>query len=564
MRFAGRWLIVCALLLGLLQFTFAQEARTITLIHLTDYHSRAVPFYAEGQPNMAGIARVLEYLQPHADDPHTLIFNGGDTMNKGTPAWSDKYTCLEWSWFNGIVDAMAFGNHDADYGPEKFAECLATIEYPMLGSNVLAADKQPLFQVAGKTYQIYELDGIKIGVFALAGPDFERLVKPEIRPAAGATFADRVQTAEQVVQQLRDVEQVDAIVLIGHALYEDDLALAQTVPGIDLILGTHSHRLQELFTIDGTSTRYIAPFQYLTYLSKVELIFDQTDQLVDIRGQLVLMSNDLPEDAERAAQVAQLQAELEADPQYAPLFEEIGSAAVELSTNNQVQGESVLGNFVMDIVRRDAQAQVALSTSSSFREPIPPGTIIEEGLRTAMPYPNNILVYELSGAQLQELLNFSISKRGTDFFAQVSGVRFNIENAQATNISILRDAADPQAGFAPLDPAATYTLATTDFVARVAGGYKDFFTNLTPRDTGLEVREQTRAFIRAHSPVSAQLDGRMSTEALAPPTAPVPVPGQLPDTSERSVSSVWFALVLGLIIFGLGIRRLSGQLSRQR
>src|SRR5262249_13308384 len=158
-----------------------------------------------------------------------------------------KYQCAEWPWFNGIVDAMAYGNHDSDYGPEVFAECRKSIKYPILSANTLDSAGQPLFQPDGKTYKVFEADGDKIGVFGLAGPECERLIRPKRRPVAGATFGDRVATARQVVAALRDQEHVSAVVLIGHALREDDIALAQAVPGIDIIFGSHSHRKEDLF-----------------------------------------------------------------------------------------------------------------------------------------------------------------------------------------------------------------------------------------------------------------------------------------------------------------------------
>lgn len=503
-------LLVGTVLLILASVPAATGQQTIvTLLHFSDYHSHAVPFYSEGQANTAGIARAIAYLQPFAHDPNTLIFSGGDTMNRGAPAWSDKYQCTEWSWWNGIVDAMAFGNHDADYGAEVFAQCRAHISYPILSANTLDSQQQPLFQYNGKTYAVFVLNGVKIGVFALAGGDFERLVKPEWRPAPGTTFADRVQTARQVVQALRENEHVNAVVLIGHALYEDDLALAQAVPGIDVIFGTHSHRREELTHIPGVKTMIISPFQYLTYLSKVELTF--TDGVLSgVRGGLVRMDSNLAEDPAIAQRVAQLQADLETDPQYAPLFQRIGETSIELSTQDQVSGESLLGDFVMDIVRSAAQTHLALTTSSGFREPIPPGTIREETLRTALPYTNRILVYSMTGAQIQNLLNHSVSRSGSDFFSQVSGVRFRIVENKATDIQVLKDPANPAAGYLPLAPAATYTVATTDFQGLVAGGYKEIFAQATYRDTGLEVREQVRSFIQTHSPVTARLDGRIT------------------------------------------------------
>src|SRR5438477_823779 len=142
--------IVVLVLLALLALgaapAAAQSRATVTLLHFSDYHSHAVPLYSEGQADSAGIARLIAYLQPYANDPNSLIFSGGDMMNLGAPAWSDKFHCAEWKWFNGIVDAMAFGNHDADYGSQEFAACSDTIKYPILSANTLDAAGKPLFQ----------------------------------------------------------------------------------------------------------------------------------------------------------------------------------------------------------------------------------------------------------------------------------------------------------------------------------------------------------------------------------------------------------------------------------
>jgi 5'-nucleotidase len=525
----------------------AQEDTTVTILHFSDYHSHAVPFYAEGQANAAGLARTIAYLKPFANDPNALVFNGGDMLNVGATAWSDKYQCAEWRWFNDITDAMAFGNHDADYGPETFAECQAQIDYPILSSNVLGADGQPLFQYDGKIYQVFEVNGIKIGVFAVAGPDFERLVKPEVRPASGATFADPVEATQEVVKALREQEAVNVVVMIGHGLYEDNITLAQSVPGIDVIFGTHSHRKEELTLLPDTNTYYISPFQYLTYVSQVELTFEN-GMLADVSGKLVQMSSDLPQDPDIAQQVKQMQAELEADPEYAALFEPIGEATIELSTTGQFEGEGLLGNFAMDIFRERGQAHMALSTASAFRQPIPPGTITEEILRSAMPYPNQIFVFDMSGAQVEELLNYGISRKGSDFFPQVSGVRFNIVEDQATNIQILADPANPAAGYGSLEPTATYQVATSNFVGLYAGGYKDIFGQATYTDTGLEIREEIRQYLQANSPVAAQLDGRITVGAAAP--AELPASG-----GTRPIP--WAVPTLGfcLIVLGLAARR---------
>src|SRR5258706_12788885 len=104
-------------------------ATLVTLLHFSDYHSHALPFYSEDHLEQGGIARAVRYLRTQKKHG-ALVFSGGDMINKGSPSWSDKYECAEWPWLNGIVDAMAFGNHDADYGREQYERCAKPVPYP--------------------------------------------------------------------------------------------------------------------------------------------------------------------------------------------------------------------------------------------------------------------------------------------------------------------------------------------------------------------------------------------------------------------------------------------------
>lgn len=401
---------------------------TVTLLHFSDYHSHALPFYTD-EGERGGIARAIGYLRGQKR-AGALVFSGGDTVNKGAPAWSDKFQCAEWPWWNGIVDAMAFGNHDADYGDAALARCRKTTKYPVLSANT------PGF----RSYVVLKTKGARIGVFALAGPDFPQLVK-------GMTFSDSVAAAREAVRALRDKERVDAVVLIGHQDVEDDYELAKAVPGIDLIFGSHSHLKRELVQIPGTKTTYISPSQYLTYISRVELVIDK-GFVKTIRGGLVPVDASLPEDARIAQRVAKMQRELENDPQYRDLFTPIGKLDAPISTE-------ALAMRTLDAMRSATQADVAISTKSSFRGALPAGTLTLENLRAALPYDNELVVCTMSEAQLQNLL----AAAGADSYVT------------------------------PFEPKREYRVATTDYLANVA--YKDAFTCEKTR-TGLHVREELR------------------------------------------------------------------------
>lgn len=405
---------------------------TITLLHFSDYHSHALPFYTD-DGELGGVARAIGYLRAQKRGG-ALVFSGGDTVNKGAPAWSDKFQCAEWSWFNGVVDAMALGNHDVDYGWDAFARCRKSVRYPILSANTSGF----------KGTAVFDVRGIRVGVFALAGADFQKLVK-----VPGLTFSDPVAAAKEAVRVLRDERKASVVVMIGHQEVEDDYEMARKVPGIDVIFGSHSHLKRDLVQIPDTTTTYISPSQYLTYISRVEVTVAE-GRVKSVNGGLIPVDASLPEDERTAKRVAAMQRELERDPQYRDLFTVIGKLDAPLSTE-------ALARRTVDVMREAAKADVALSTKSSFRQPLPAGPLTMETLRAAMPYDNEIVVCTMSGAQLQRALDAA----GSDSYV--------------TPLTV--------------DPQRTYRVAMTDYIAHVA--YKDVFA-CDKTQTGFRVRDELR------------------------------------------------------------------------
>ena len=417
------------------------HAADVAILHFSDYHSHALPHYTDGG-EMGGIARAIGYLEREKRSG-ALVFSGGDMVNKGAPAWSDKYGCAEWPWFNGIVDAMALGNHEPDYGSDEFERCRTTLRYPILAANVEASE-EPF-----EAYRVFEREGIRIGVFAIAGSDFKQLVK-----VPGFTFGDPIAAARETVAVLREKERVNAVVMIGHQHAEDDYVLASEVPGIDVIFGSHSHLKRPLTRIPGTTTWFISPGQYLTHISRVVLSFEG-GRLRDVRGALVPVDARMRPDEAIERKVRRMQQALEHDPEYHALFVPIGTLDAPLST-------AALAARTLAVMKAATTSDAALSTVSSFRRPLAAGVVTLEALRASMPYDNTIIVCTMAGAQLQRVLDFSHSRAGTDSESYIDTP-------------------------ASLDPDATYQLATTDYLANVA--YREVFT-CEKTDSGLKVRAE--------------------------------------------------------------------------
>ena len=429
-------------------------AIAVTLLQFSDYHSHAVPFYAEEGADRGGIARAVGFLASEKRRG-AIVFSGGDMVNKGSPAWSDKYRCAEWPWLNGIVDDMALGNHDADYGFAAFDACRKSVTYPILSANTAGFQR----------YDVLTRHGVRIGVFAVAGSDFQALVK-----ASGFAFSDAVTAARAAVHTLRDVEKVDAVVMIGHEHLQEDFALARAVPGIDLIFGSHSHLRRGLTKIDGTNTWFISPGQYLTDICRVQMTF-KGHHLTKVRGELVPVDAHMRTDRAVAKKVAEMQRVLERDPQYAPLFATVGTLDEPMTVDR-------LGHFAVARMREAANADVAISTDSSFRQPLPRGAITLEQLRAALPYDNEIFVAEMRGDALAKLLG---------------------------SAGLVVD------GVTKPEPSRTYRVATTDYMARTAAEYRDFFKNAL--STGKRVRDVVQRSLSRSRREARRHDAALSATA---------------------------------------------------
>lgn len=482
---------------------------TIELYHFSDYHSHALPGFAEGEADRGGIARVLGLIAAaKATNPHVLAFSGGDMMNLSNPIWSDVYTCTEWSWLNEHIDAMALGNHEFDYGPDAYQACANNTTYPLLSSGLVYSDTLAAYL---PEYAVFTVDGVRVGVFAVAGDDFPRIVRPELIPAGTRWLVgeEKLARAAQIVETLRNAEAADVVISIGHQSRGEDEAMARAVPGIDLILGTHSHLKVPFGLIEGTNTYFISPFQYLGYVSHV--VIEVTDgEVTAMRGELIEIDAATPPDPLLATKVTAMQETLEV--LHPERFAVLGEAAVLIDNTDINLGETVIGNFVTDLARQAVEAHLFLSTSSSFRAALPPGPITQETYLTALPYKNSIVTAALTGEQVLALLTLSAEKRGSDAFSQSSGVRYTLHTGDnsVSDLQILVDPTDPTAGYAEVDPSATYLVATTNFQALIAAGYKEIFAAAPAvTDTGIDINELVIEHIRAQSPISAALDGRV-------------------------------------------------------
>ena len=130
-------------------------------------------------------------------------------------------------------DAMGIGDDDLTMGKEFLLEISKKANFPFLSSNLFdEVSGKVLFQ----SFLIKETHGLRIGIFALLSPDF--FTGPSDPRRKGLTFRSPIETAQAMVKELKP--KTDLIILLSHLGYAKDVELAQTLQGINIILGGHN------------------------------------------------------------------------------------------------------------------------------------------------------------------------------------------------------------------------------------------------------------------------------------------------------------------------------------
>lgn len=313
--------------------------------------------------------------QVKANYPDSFILDGGD-FSMGTPyqtIFSKEASELKMMKFLGY-EATTFGNHEFDYRAKGLASMLqaaagkgpqllcANIDWEKtLQDESLKDDAKVLKEdcdVYGvKDYTVLEHDGVTMAVFGLLG---ESAV--EYAPESGLLFKDAQETAKDVVNEIKNKEDVDLIVCISHCgtienetdKMEDaeDYQLAENVPDIDLIVSGHSHTTLDE-PVQVGDTYLVSCGSYNTNMGHV--VLKKSGDHYKIKNyELMPLDESVKGDAAVESELAKYRKLV--DEEY---FSQYGYSVGETITNNTIafpdssklgltQGEEPLGSLLAD------------------------------------------------------------------------------------------------------------------------------------------------------------------------------------------------------------------------
>lgn len=475
----------------------------LTILHTNDPHGRLQADSGGQWWGYARIATVVEEVRSEAE--HVLLLDAGDVLH-GTNIVNLFQGKSVIDVMNAMgYDAWALGNHDFNYGQTVLLTRTTEAQFPALAANVVETATGELAPFA-TAYVVKQVGGLKVAIFGLSTPDTVWATHPN--NVVGLEFLDPIAVATELVPELR--EQADVVIALTHLGYEQDLELAEQVDGIDLIIGGHSHtRIDTPELVNGTIIAQA--YEYGKVVGRVDLLF-HGKQLVGYQGWLIPVTASVAEDAAIKAIVDDYAAQLAAE-----LSQEIGETLVHLDGErpNVRTRETNLGNLITDAMREAMNADVAFTNGGGIRASIVTGTITLGDVYTVLPFDNFLVSIDLTGAQLLAALEHGFRSYPAQLggFPHLSGMRVAFDPAQPAGSRVVMAEVNGVA----LDPAATYTVATNDFMAAGGDDYTMFTTGTNYTDSGLYLRDVVADYIRTNSPVNPTIEGRITTV-----TAPAP------------------------------------------
>jgi 2',3'-cyclic-nucleotide 2'-phosphodiesterase (5'-nucleotidase family)/predicted AlkP superfamily phosphohydrolase/phosphomutase len=534
------------ILLDLVEGT--ESLREVTVLDISDFHGQVVPLAETadtlsggGASNPSFTIGGSAFLKPWFDayrveNPGaTVTLTAGDAVGATPPIsafFGDKPTIELMNMMGFDLDGL--GNHNFDRGQEYLRnELIPLAEFKYVSANVLdpATDDTP--EEWSKS-RVFDFNGFKVGFVGFTNEDAPTLVFPGSFDPFVVT--NPLAAVNQRASQLRQQAGMAAVVAIGHLGATAGSLTAPTGPLIDLADGS-----QDVDAVIGDHT----DFQVLTTRPNGVLVvenrskglrFTRVTLIVDADSDTVVYKTadfhkpwtiGVTPDPAIQARINELNAEL------APILGTVIGSATKFVPRADQCGrpdgrlcESLVGNVTTDAMRTTYApigVQFAITNAGGLRADLtcptadnpddfcpaytpPPFPITRGQVLAVLPFGNVVATLTVNGAELKTMLENGVSQMpaANGRFPQVSGLCFTYDIALPAGSRVTSAVTADGSGNCTVTPvnltaAASYEIATNDFVA--SGG--DFYPNFSSRMTTQETMDQVLAdYVAANSPLS--------------------------------------------------------------
>jgi len=460
----------------------ADGKKTFTILHTNDLHSNLIgmapasdysPSTLNGDKTRGGFARLATLIakrkEARAGQGPVLVLDAGDYSMGTAFAAATRETGCELQLLSLMgCDVTTFGNHDFDLGPDGTAQAIAVAAKagrvpPVVASNTDFSANEPtlagLQQLARdglvRRYLVIERGGMRFGIFGLLGKEAQFYTGG----AAPAKFTDPIETAREMVKLLRETEKVDVIIALSHGgmlkgkdgrfTDGEDVQLPMAVPGIDVVIGSHSHtELREPVMVNGR-TPVVQTGKYGENLGEL-VISLEGDKLAVESYRLIPVDDTILGDRAITDEIEKFKKTVTAvafASRGYSIDQPLAIAPRDLpNTFTDVAAGTILANFCTDAFRSATQADVSFTANGMMRSGLIRG---KSGVQTVYDVfavapigagvvdttaGSTLLTGYFTGQELKNLLEFFLVDNPAhpgEYFPRTSGMRFRYDPSRA-------------------------------------------------------------------------------------------------------------------------------------
>ena len=487
-------LVVSMLMTGL---AFAEEAtevehQPVVVLYTNDVHCGIED--AIGYAGLAAYEKAYEKL-----GYEVILVDNGDAIQGGPIG-----TLSKGEYIIDIMNAVGYdiatiGNHEFDYGMDQFMALREKAEFPYVSANFCDLEGNPILD----PYVIKELGGWKVAFVGVSTPEtFTKSTPTYFQDEEGNYIYSFCQGEEgaklyAAVQKAVDdarAEGAEIVVAMSH-LGTDGSSVPYTssdlivnTTGINAVLDGHSHSVWEMELVQNAAGEDVILTSTGTKLNNVGSLFIAEDGTLTS----ALHSESLFQDEEAEAFIATVKAQYEET-----LNQVVATTAVDLTTKDPATGEravrtaeTILGDLCADAYRVVLGADIAFVNGGGVRADIPAGDITYGQILSVHPFGNMACLMEVTGQQILDALEMSSRALPDECggFLQVSGLSYEI-NVGVESSVVVDDAGsfvevagerrvqNVLVAGEPIDPEATYTLASHNYMLKSGGDGFNMFIN---------------------------------------------------------------------------------------
>lgn len=426
---------------------------TLETIHI--YHTNDIHSHLEHWPRIAHFIK-QQRKRHELKDEDMLLFDIGDHCDRVDSLTEGLQGKGNITLLNELqYDNVTIGNNEGITFSKQDLNSL----YDEANFEVLVAN---LFHKNGQRphwafpYDIHRLNnGLTVGVIGVTVPFYA------FYDLLGWQVLDPWEVLPPLIQQLR--KKVDIVILLSHMGYGFDVEVANTLKGIDVIIGAHTHHLlQKGKRVKGTLITQAGKFGH--YVGQITLTFDRDiKQIVSAEASCVPVTT-MKKDEPTERLIQRLRSEGK---------QKLNEAVTKLDDPLPVSWyeSSPFAELLVSSLKEWCKTDIAMVNAGILLDGLPAGVVTKSDLHRVCPHPINPVIVTLTGSELREIIAqalrtemIGLKFQGLGFRGEMMGamiydgvefdiVRFPDGENRARNIEI---------NGKPLESKANYEVATID------------------------------------------------------------------------------------------------------